>query len=280
MKLKAWLSKNKAAFRANDLSFIFKTIFKQNILFLQELVLTPAQAKCLEKVKREYRQGIPLAYSLGKEEFYGLEFKINKNVLVPRPETEILVEKALEIVAGAGHDQPVKVLDLCCGSGAIAVAVKKFSKQKVVVTATDLSEKALSLARDNARLNKVAIKFLHGDLFTPLKNKKFDLIVSNPPYVAGKDIHGTLLYEPRLALYAADDGLAIIKKIITQAQGFLKPRATLMIEVGFNQRKAIDKFLTGVSFYTKPFWCKDYLGHDRVVCLQEKYSLQQNYSAL
>lgn len=283
MKLKAWLSRNKDAFRPNDLRFLLKSLFKQKFPLGDDVILTKAQIVRLGKIRREYAKGVPLAYSLGKEEFYGLEFKINKNVLAPRPETEILVERALAIIeqlsrasqgtvrVGAGlapaHCRRVKVLDLCCGSGVIAVVIKKFALPQITVTACDISKKALGLARANARAHKVAIRFVQGDLFAPLKNKKFDLIVSNPPYVAGKDIKGSLLHEPRLALYAAGDGLAIIKKIITQAVHFLNPKGGLMIEAGFNQRPALDKFLAGISHYSKPAWIKDYSGHNRVLCL-------------
>jgi len=275
MKLKVWLSRNKNAFRANDLIFLLKILFKQKLPLVDDIVLTKVQAVRLEKIRREYAKGVPLAYSLGKEEFYGLEFKINKNVLVPRPETEILVEKALEIIEKnralrgrvVSKRATMNVLDLCCGSGVIAVAIKKFAAYNITVTAADFSKKALGLACANARAHKAAIRFVQGDLFAPLKNKKFDLIVSNPPYVAGRDIKGSLLHEPRLALYAADDGLAVIKKIITQAPHFLNTKGVLLIEVGFDQRPAIDKFLAGISNYSKPVWIKDYSGHDRVLCL-------------
>jgi len=287
MKLKAWLSRNKDFFNPRDWRFLLKQIYPKKALPLRRL----------EKIKADYKRGVPIAYSLGKEEFYGLEFKINKNVLVPRPETEILVEKALEIIeknralsgsfpsihparGGTLRERVVSkgatmnVLDLCCGSGVIAVAIKKFAAPKVMVTAADFSKKALSLARANARAHKAAIRFVQGDLFVPLKNKKFDLILANPPYVAGKDIRGSLLHEPRLALYAADNGLAIIKKIIIQASHFLNLKGALMIEVGFNQRARLDKFLSGVSFYANPVWIKDYSGHNRLLCLTKNYPLQ------
>ena len=276
MKLKAWLSRNKNFFNPRDWRFLLKQIYPNKALPLHPAPSGEGQggeaytARRLEKIKADYQRGVPIAYSLGKEEFYGLEFKINKNVLVPRPETEMLVEKALEIIEI--RNSKLEILDLCCGSGVIAVAIKKFAVPKITITACDISKKALNAARANARLHKVIIRFVQGDLFTPFEDKKFDLIVANPPYVASKDIKGSLLHEPRLALYAADHGLEIIKKIITQAMHFLNPKGVLMLEAGFNQRPALDGFLSGIPAYSKPVWVKDYSGHDRVLCLTKNYS--------
>ncbi len=238
---------NKAIFTERDRRFL-----------LQQDLKKPAQWKKIEEL---YAQGLPLAYILGKEEFYGYEFKVNPSVLIPRPETELLVEKALEIIEINKLDT---VLDLCCGAGNIAIAIKKEIRRDIQVFASDISSQALRLARINAEKHKVNISFVQSDLFASLKGRFFDIIVSNPPYVEEENIRGSLKYEPRLALSGGPDGLTIIKKILDQAHLCLKDEGFLIMEIGYKHKAAIV-----TDGYKLVEWIKDYSGHFRGVVLKK-----------
>ena len=178
-----------------------------------------------------------------------------------RTEIELLVEKALEIIEA---NKLNTVLDLCCGAGNIAIAVKKESPGGIKVFASDISLEALRVAKINAKKNKVKIDFIQSDLFTSLKGQFFDIIVSNPPYVEDENIRGSLDYEPRIALSGGADGLAVIKKILEQAHLYLKDKGFLIMEIGYKQKAAIvaDK-------YELIEWIKDYSGHCRGIILKK-----------
>jgi len=192
--------------------------------------------------------GEPMAYVLGEREFYGLSFEVSPAVLIPRPETELLVEIALELlpVDGVGA-----VLDVGTGSGCIAVSVAKLRPAARVV-ATDLSHAALGVAERNARLHRVSnVQFRAGSWFEPVGGERFDLIVSNPPYVAEFDPHlleGDLRAEPSLALVSGPDGLEGLREIISHASQQLRPGATLLLEHGYNQAEAVARMLTKAGF--------------------------------
>jgi len=186
-------------------------------------------------------KGEPVAYILGEWEFYSLPFKVTPDTLIPRPETELLVERVLAIIADL--DQP-SVLDLGCGSGAIAVAIKQ-QRPDALVSAVEYSEAALLVAKSNAERNKTDINFLQGSWFEPVNTgERFDVIVSNPPYVAQDDPHlsqGDLLFEPRTALTAGGDEFSDISIICHQAPSFLSPHGVLLIEHGYNQKRKVQQ---------------------------------------
>jgi release factor glutamine methyltransferase len=180
------------------------------------------------------RAGEPVAYLTGEREFYSLAFKVTPAVLIPRPETELLVEAALERVP---HRVPIRVLDLATGSGCIAVAIAK-NLPRARVTATDTSREALALARENAARHGSGIEFIESDWLSALGGRRFDLVVSNPPYVAERDPHlsqGDSRFEPRAALVAGADGLSCIRLIIAQARAHLEPGGWLLLEHGYDQ---------------------------------------------
>lgn len=180
------------------------------------------------------RAGEPVAYITGWREFYGLALRVNPEVLIPRPETELLVELALERLS---PEEPWRVLELGTGSGAIAIALAS-ERPGLAIVATDVSEAALALARRNARDHGAEIDFVLSDWFDALEAGQFDLIVSNPPYVPAEDPHlerGDLRFEPRLALVGGDDGLACIRKIAARAQNRLRPGGSLLVEHGYDQ---------------------------------------------
>ena len=183
--------------------------------------------------------GEPIAYILGKREFYGLEFKVTADTLIPRPDTETLVEAALEKIPA---DQSCPVLDLGTGTGAIALSVARH-RVHAQVTAVDTSSAALTVAQGNAKnLGVSNVQFVLSDWFTELQGRTFDVIVSNPPYIAEEDVHlqrGDLRFEPVSALASGKDGLDSIRHIISQAPHYLNPTGWLMLEHGYDQSQAV-----------------------------------------
>lgn len=208
----------------------------------------------------------PIAHILKKKEFYGETFYINKNVLIPRPETEILVEKAIQLL-----DKPGKVLDVGAGSGIIAILLAKHTGS--VVTAVEKSERAIYILKKNIALHRVGDKVIPicDDLFPP-EPERFDMIVSNPPYVPEaewRELDPVVRdYEPKEALAAGEDGLAIIRRIVKQAGDYLKPGGNLLMEIGYNQKKPVEILLKKAGFSNIDFY-NDYNHIPRVVvCLR------------
>lgn len=191
------------------------------------------RARYLAWVERR-RAGEPVAYLTGEREFYSLAFTVTPAVLIPRPETELLVDAALERVPAHAA---FSVLDLGTGSGCVAVVIA-LNRPRARVTATDASRDALAVARDNAARHRARIEFVESDWFNALAGRRFDLIVANPPYVAEGDPHlaqGDLRFEPRTALVAGADGLACIRLIIAQARAHLERGGRLLFEHGYDQ---------------------------------------------
>ena len=201
-----------------------------------------------EQLVKERLTGRPVAHLTGQREFWSLPFHVTPEVLSPRPETELLVEQALKHIPA---EQACEVLDLGCGSGAIAVAIA-IERPLCKLTATDVSKAALNIARDNAASNHCAhIHFLEGSWFSPLGAQRFDVIVSNPPYIATSEAELTdpeLVYEPQHALYSGADGLDDIRRIISAAQAHLHRAGILLIEHGFNQANEISSLFTQYNF--------------------------------
>ena len=193
------------------------------------------------------RAGEPISYITGSREFYGLALRVTPEVLIPRPETERLVELALERLP---LGEPLRVLELGTGSGAIAIALAS-ERPRLEIVATDVSEAALALARRNARDHGAEIVFVLSDWFDALGPEPFDLIVSNPPYVAAGDAHlerGDVRFEPRLALIGGEDGLACIRKIASRAQERLRPGGGLLIEHGYDQGDRCVELLRALGY--------------------------------
>jgi release factor glutamine methyltransferase len=193
------------------------------------------------------RSGEPIAYITGSREFYGLALRVTPKVLIPRPETEQLVDLALRRLPSGSSK---RVLELGTGSGAISIALASL-KPESEITATDISEAALEVARGNARAHGVKIDFVLSDWFEAIGPRPFDLIVSNPPYVAAGDPHleqGDLPFEPRLALLGGDDGLACIRKIAAGARERLGPGACLLMEHGYDQRERCVALLRDLGY--------------------------------
>ena len=209
--------------------------------------------------------GEPIQYIIGETEFYGLPFHVTRDVLIPRPETEHLVEKVLSL---AVRFPATRIVDVGTGSGAIAVTLAHKLPQ-ARITAVDLSARALAVAEGNAKRNGVDLRFLEGDLLAPVAEERFDIVVSNPPYVAATD-RDTLSvevreYEPALALFAGDDGLEIYRRLIPAAFAVLVPGGFLLLEIGFGQSPIIAALIASAGFAQIEF-TPDLQGIPRVAC--------------
>ena len=224
------------------------------------------------RIKRE-----PVAYILGVKEFWSLEFQVNSNVLIPRPETECLVEKALELLAEKQVSPPRRILDLGTGSGAIVTALASQQPQQIYF-ASDRYWPAVEIARNNARRHGCAarIHFFTGDWLSCLSPARagFDMIMSNPPYIPRSLIDGLqpeiCRFEPRAALDGAADGLACFQTIIGAAPDYLKATGVLIMEIGHDQREDVRRIAERSGCF-EAFQCaKDYSGNDRVVWMRKK----------
>ena len=209
---------------------------------------------------RKRGEGYPVAYILGYREFWGLKLKVNEHTLIPRPDTEVLVENALLY--------PVKgnVLDLGTGSGAIILALKSELQDKICAYACDISSDTLAVARENAQNLNLEVRFIQSDWFKAFDDIRFSMIVSNPPYIEDEDLHllqTSLPFEPKRALTSGTDGLNDIRLICSQAPKYLTAGAPLLIEHGYNQGAAVRKIFID-NGYIKVRTVKDYAGLDRV----------------
>lgn len=204
--------------------------------------LTGAQLSTFEALLGRRLTGEPIAYLTGMREFYGRPFQVSPDVLIPRPDTELLVELSLARIPA---DRIVEVLDLGTGSGCIAITLA-LERPLARVTAVDRSEAALSIARRNADILGAPVAFLTGDWFGGLHGRQFNLIVSNPPYIASADPHlarGDVRFEPLTALAAGHDGLDDLRQLITSARSHLKPGGTLLLEHGYDQADTVQTML-------------------------------------
>ncbi len=209
----------------------------------------------------------PLQYVLGEQCFYGLTFQTDERALIPRPETELLCELALSFLRGR---QAPRVLDLCTGSGAIAVTLGRLHPS-AQVTATDISPQALALAEENARRNHTSIRFLQGDLFAPVAAETFECILCNPPYIESRaclSLQPEVLFEPVLALDGGPDGLAFYRRLAAEVADHLVPGGFLALEIGAAQGRAVLALLQAAGNYQHITLHQDLQGADRMISAQ------------
>ena len=210
----------------------------------------------------------PIEYITNKKEFMNLELYVNQNVLIPRQDTEILVEEVINILQNIKAEN-IQILDMCTGSGAIAIALAK-NVEKCIVDAVDISSGALEVVRKNVVKNQVEdkINIINSDLFSKVPNKKYNLIVSNPPYIERNVIENLdkqVQKEPIIALDGGEDGLDFYKKIINEASSYLESNGYLCFEIGYNQKSAVQNLLSNSGKYQNIYCKKDLCGNDRVI---------------
>ena len=249
-------------------------------LFLkaEEEVDPETEEKYMELIRRRAER-IPLQHITGVQEFMGYTFRVNPHVLIPRQDTETLVTEAAKTIQSTPREklsffEKLKgrkewdVLDLCCGSGAVGISLAKICSN-VKVTATDISAEAVETAEANAEDLRVKVRFITGDMFEPVKGRKFDMIVSNPPYIRTNMI--SILqeevkdHEPLNALDGGRDGLDFYRTIVEKAADFLKPEGFLLMEIGHDQGEDLRKMLEDSGKYSPAAVIKDLPGRDRVV---------------
>lgn len=224
----------------------------------------------LEKIKI-LKKGVPIEHITHQKEFMKLSFFVDKNVLIPRQDTEILVEEVINI---AKKNNAKKILDLCTGSGAIAVSLAKYLPQ-AEITAIDISNEALKIAKKNAISNNVEnqITFISSDMFTNLNEEKFDIIVSNPPYIKTnviKNLDIQVQNEPYIALDGGKDGLDFYKKIINESYQYLKYNGYLCLEIGFDQKIDVIELIENTESFTGTYSKKDLFDNDRIIVTRLK----------
>ncbi len=240
-------------------------------------LVTKQQLNQLHDLVKRAGQNEPIAHLVGKTEFYSLELNVTADCMIPRPETELLVERAIEFLRTRRRQQ--FVCDLCTGSGCIAVAIAR-NYPDCQITATDICDAALSVAAKNIEKHRLKerIRLLCGDLFDPimpqLDVEKFDLIVCNPPYVSSTEFEkldkNVKDYEPKSALFAGTDGLDIYRRIIEKVDTFLKPDAAIMLEIGYNQGQVVRQLLKQAGCFNKIIVEKDTSNNDRIVIAKKQ----------
>ncbi len=253
---------------ALDARILLREVLKKDDLYL----LTHGEEEVDEKLKdvftkklTEREEGKPMAYILGEKEFMGYSFKVTENTLIPRPDTEILVTEAIEMIKERRYE---KILDLCSGSGAIGLSIAKIL-EFTNVTLSDINKEALFVSMENGeRLGVVKrLDFVESDLFQEITGR-FDLITCNPPYINLEDYNalspGVRDYEPQMALYGGPGGLDFYEKISNQAVDYLNPEGMIMFEIGYDQRQEVEKMLKNNGFKNIKT-LKDLSGRDRVV---------------
>ena len=218
------------------------------------------------KVIKKLCEGIPIQHITNRQEFMKLTFFVDENVLIPRPDTEILVEEVINIANK--FENPV-ILDLCTGCGAIGISIAKNVKNAKVY-AVDISEKALEVAKKNAEALRVKqkVNFIKSDLFEKVKKMKFDIIVSNPPYIKKEDINylsEEVRKEPKIALDGGIDGLDFYRKIVKQGYDYLKFGSYLCFEIGFDQKIDVIEIIENENKYIDTYCKKDLYGNDRII---------------
>ena len=255
---------------AESLSFVYRSLknlsFTDFVFALQQEV-TAEEKQFVEKIYQQLAAHKPAQYIIGQAVFYGMQLKVDGRVLIPRPETEELVE----LILADNHEENLKVLDIGTGSGAIALALAK-NRPDWSVTAADISQEALALASENAKNQNLQIFFKKSDCFTEIY-EKYDIIVSNPPYISRADESevglNVLHSEPHLALFADEDGLAIYRRIAEDAKDYLKDGGKIYLEIGYKQGQSVPELFRIHLPDKRVRTLKDQFGQDRMVVVDD-----------
>ena len=259
---------------ARSLSFSREGLYAR----LQNLI-REEEKETVESLMKRRISGEPLQYILGHQEFWSIDFQVDSRALIPRPETELLVEQTLLILSEKSFKKPPVVLEIGTGSGAVAVALAKEAKD-IFVVASDISGDALRLAKENTASSGLLhrIKFVHGNLLDPFRllreREPFDIILSNPPYIPFPEIEGldkeVRDYEPIIALDGGEDGLSFCRDIVSQAPLYLKKGGWLLLEIGQAQGGKVSEFIDKRGDFSPPQVLKDLSGLERVVKAQRR----------
>ena len=260
------------AFLSKELNKVEDGILKARILLMNIL---DVQKEYLlihdnDEFPEEIKNNEPIQYITNHQEFFGYDFYVDENVLIPQPDTEILVEECIEISTKLEEmcKTNIRILDLCTGSGAIAISLAKNIKNANII-ASDISEKALEVAKKNSILNNVKIEIIHSDLYENIK-EKFNIVISNPPYIRTeviKTLSEEVKKEPHLALDGGEDGLMFYRKIIKKSKEILEENGYLLLEIGFDQKQEVIDILKENN-YKNIYSKKDLGNNDRIVVAQ------------
>ena len=236
---------------------------------LSEQLSKEKEDKYFSLIEKHIKEDVPLSHLVGFEYFYDRKFKVTKDVLSPRMETEELIYKVVDYIKANDKDN-LKILDLCTGSGIIAITLRKeLENMSLEVVASDISEEALKVAKENSIMNEAEVKFIQSDIFENI-NEKFDIIVSNPPYIAYSDKitmeDNVLNYDPHLALFAEEDGIYFYREIVENAKEYLEEDGIVFFEIGYDQREKILKLANENKFKAEVY--KDINGRDRMAILE------------
>ena len=238
---------------------------------LSEKLSQENEEKYFSLIEKHIREDVPLSHLVGFEYFYDRKFKVTKDVLSPRMETEELIYKVVDYVKTTKNNN-LRILDLCTGSGIIAITLKKELDQFFIdVVASDISEEAIKVAKENAQFHDATIKFIQSDIFDNIDDK-FDIIVSNPPYIDRKDEvtmqDNVLKYDPHLALFAEEEGMYFYRNIVEKASSYLNVNGVIFFEIGYDQKDKIIKLADMNGYFAEVY--KDINGRDRMAFLVEK----------
>lgn len=235
------------------------------LVYDKEILMLRQEVNYFKAIKK-LCQGIPIQHITHRQEFMKMTFYVDENVLIPRQDTEILVEEVIKI---AKKINAKKILDLCTGSGAIAISLAKYIENSEI-TAVDISSKALNIAKINSKNNNVEnqITFIESDLYKNLPKEKYDIIVSNPPYIKEeiiKKLDKEVQREPKLALDGGYDGLDFYRKIVSKADEYLKFHGYLCLEIGYDQKEEVEEIISKQEKYIGTYCKKDLCDNDRVI---------------
>lgn len=269
-----------ASFKTDLLICHILNMSKTELLLKYNQIVDQITEESINKSLLDIINGKPIQYIINKQEFMGLEFYVDENVLIPQPDTETLVEEAIKRIyeMHKNNKGKIKILDLCTGSGAIAISIDTYIKKqieqgkmkdlKVEFVATDISEKAIEVAKRNAKLHNANIKFIVSDMFDNIYETDFDLIVSNPPYIETKTIptlSKEVQNEPHIALDGGEDGLELYRIIARQGFKYMKKEGSIIVEIGYNQKESIIQLFRKYIEYVNIKCLKDLGGNDRLV---------------
>lgn len=282
------------------IEYVFK-ISKEKLILKYKDEINNKKVEEFRNLLKKLENGIPIQYIINNQEFMGLNFYVDEDVLIPQPDTEVLVEEVIkycnELRNNESEDKEtnkdykeniekepiinkedkninkktIKILDLCTGSGIIGISIYKYL-ENVEIYASDISQKALNIAEKNTNLNNAKINFINSDMFENIHIKDFDIIVSNPPYIESKVIESLskeVQNEPKLALDGGEDGLKFYRSILENAKDYLRKNGAIFLEIGYDQKEKIEEILKSYKIYKETKCIKDFGGNNRVIIIKK-----------